>query len=190
MGEANNERPKCARADAACTVEELSAATEAQSVAAARELLLEYGRFVAAQPGAARFCLASLEREADRLPMSFAEQGGGSLLAWVGADFAGAEAAGFVAWRALAQNELVAAGSWEMKRLWVRPASRGLGLGRLLTQAVLDRAVAAQQRAVYLDTAPEAMGNAYRLYVEMGFMPCGRYNDNPVEGLAYMVKFF
>lgn len=166
-------------------IEELTAATEAGSIRAARQLLLEYGRFVAAQPGTARFSFASLEREADRLPMSFAEQGGGSLLALVGG-----EPAGFVAWRAIAQNELVVAGSWEMKRLWVRPASRGLGMGRLLTQAVLDRAVVARQRAVYLDTAPEAMATAYRLYVEMGFMPCGRYNDNPVDGLAYMVKFF
>ena len=77
-----------------------------------------------------------------------------------------------------------------MKRLWVRQAARGLGLGRLLTQAVLDRATAARRRAIYLDTAPESMGSAYRLYLEMGFTPCERYNDNPVEGLVFMVKSF
>jgi ribosomal protein S18 acetylase RimI-like enzyme len=186
MGEAEHE---CARVDAGFSaefsIEELSAATEAGSLRAARELLLEYGRFVVAQPAAARFCFGSLEREANDLPMSFAEQGGGCLLAWVRG-----EPAGFVAWRAIPESALVAPGSWELKRLWVRPAGRGLGLGRLLTQAVLDRAIAARRSAVYLDTAPEAMASAYRLYVEMGFVPCRRYNNNPVEGLAFMVKFF
>ena len=32
------------------------------------------------------------------------------------------------------------------------------------------------------------MGAAYRMYLAMGFVPCERYNDNPVEGLAYLVK--
>ena len=76
-----------------------------------------------------------------------------------------------------------------MKRLWVRSSGRGLGLGRALTQAVLDRAIAAQRRAVYLDTVPEAMSVAHRLYLELGFVPCAPYNDNPVDGLAYLVKY-
>ncbi len=178
-------KAECTSADSALRIEGLGAAAEEVRVAAARELLLEYGRFVIAQPGAARFCLGSLQREADGLPMSYADQGGGSLLAWLRG-----EPVGFVAWRALAPGAHVATDAWEMKRLWVRPAARGRRLGRRLTQAVLDRAVAAGRKAVYLDTAPQAMASAYRLYLEMGFMPCSRYNDNPVEGLAFMVKFF
>lgn len=162
----------------------MSAGAEEKSLAAARELLIEYGRFVIAQPGVAQFCFAGLEREAERLPMSFTERGGGCLLAWVEG-----EPTGFVAWRAIPDSALVTAGSWEMKRLWVSQSGRGHGLGRLLTQAVLDRARAAQRRAVYLDTVPEAMASAHRLYLEMGFAPCERYNDNPVEGLAFLVKF-
>lgn len=96
---------------------------------------------------------------------------------------------GFVAWRALAPSSQVAADAWELKRLWVRPGGRGLGLGRALTAAVLDRAVAANRKAIYLDTAPASMAAAYRLYLDMGFIPCAPYNDNPVEGLAYLVKF-
>jgi hypothetical protein len=57
-----------------------------------------------------------------------------------------------------------------------------------LTQPVLDRATAAARNAVYLDIAPGSMANAYRLYLEMGFQPRTRYNENPVEGLAWMVK--
>jgi len=165
-------------------LEELSATSHEKSVAAARALLREYGQFVLAQQGTAQFCYGTLEREADGLPASFADQGGGCLLAWTGDD-----AAGFVAWRALAASNQVVADAWEMKRLWVRPTARGLGPGRLLTQAVLERAVAAKREAVYLDTAPAAMGSAYRLYAEMGFAPCERYNDNAVEGLKFMVKF-
>ena len=163
------------------TLQEVAATAAESTLAQARELLLEYGRFVVAQPGAARFCFGSLEQEAGRLPHSYLEQGGGCLMAHVGG-----EPAGFVAWRTVPLT--VAADAWELKRLWVRPVARGLALGRALTQAVLDRAVAAQRKAVFLDTAPGAMGAAYRLYLEMGFEPCAPYNDNPVEGLAWLKR--
>jgi ribosomal protein S18 acetylase RimI-like enzyme len=151
-------------------------------LAQARELLLEYGHFVAAQPGVARFCFGTLQEESQRLPQSYLEQGGGCLVARVNEG-----PAGFVAWRAV--PETVARDAWELKRLWVRNQGRGLGLGRALTQAVLDRASAAGRTAVYLDTVPAAMAAAHRLYLDMGFQPCAAYNDNPVEGLAYLVKY-
>ena len=164
-------------------IEELTSAAPQGALSAARELLLEYGRFVLAQPGAGRFCFGTLEKEAAGLPASYLDQGGGCLLA-----VARGEPLGFVAWRSLPAKDVVVPDSWELKRLWVCPAGRGLGLGRMLTQAVLDRAAAAGRKAIYLDTAPAAMGNAYRLYLEMGFTACERYNENPVEGLAYLVK--
>jgi GNAT superfamily N-acetyltransferase len=151
------------------------------TLAEARELLLEYGRFVIAQPGAARFCFGTLEQEAARLPRSYIDQGGGCLMALVDG-----AAAGFVAWRAL--PETVAPDAWELKRLWVRPEARGQSLGRRLTQAVLDRAADAGRKYIYLDTAPAAMGGAHRLYLDLGFVPCPPYNDNPVEGLAWLRK--
>lgn len=163
-------------------IEELTVEHPAPVIAEARELLLEYGRFVISQPGVARFCFGSLEKEAARLPHSYIEQGGGSLVAHVGGQLTG-----FVAWRALPPPAVPDA--WELKRLWVRPAGRGFGLGRALTQAVLDRARATQRKAVYLDTVPEAMAAAHRLYLELGFAPCAQYNDNPVDGLAYLVKY-
>ena len=164
-------------------IEEITTATAESVLARGRELLLEYGGFVIAQPGAGRFCFGSLREEAERLPSSFTEQGGGCLMAW-----AHDEPAGFIAWRALPASSVVPPGSWEMKRLWVRPASRGLGLGRSLTEAVLRRAAVAGCRAVLLDTAPASMGAAHRMYLDLGFTPCAPYNDNPVEGLVYLVK--
>lgn len=77
-------------------LEEIAATATSSVQAHARELLLEYGRFVFAQPGAARFCFASLESEAARLPLSFIEQGGG----WLLADGLSGPV-GLVAWRAL-----------------------------------------------------------------------------------------
>jgi ribosomal protein S18 acetylase RimI-like enzyme len=162
-------------------LEEITTSTSPATIAQARELLLEYGRFVIAQPDCARFCYGSLEKEAGRLPLSYSELGGGCLLANLHG-----EPTGFVAWRTLPIS--VAPVAWELKRLWVRPNGRGLGLGQALTQAVLDRAAAAGCKAVFLDTVPASMDAAYSLYLHMGFEPCAPYNDNPVEELAYLVK--
>jgi ribosomal protein S18 acetylase RimI-like enzyme len=130
--------------------------------------------------------LGTLEKEAAQLPFSYHEQGGGCLIA-----HANGHPAGFIAWRTLpgtVATDPAASSAWELKRLWVRPAARGIGLGRALTEAALERAVAAGCKAVFLDTAPASMGAAHRLYLELGFEPCDRYNDNPVEGLAYLRK--
>ena len=162
-------------------IEDLTVEQPERTIAEARELLLEYGRFVVAQPGVARFCFGTLEKEAARLPLSYIELGGGALVARTYN-----RAIGFVAWRSVPIS--VALDAWELKRLWVRAEGRGMGLGRALTQAVLDRARAAGRKAVYLDTVPESMASAHRLYLDMGFVPCPAYNDNPVEGLAYLVK--
>jgi GNAT superfamily N-acetyltransferase len=162
-------------------LEEITTTSSTATRAQARELLLEYGRFVIAHPESARFCYSSLEKEAAGLPLSFNEQGGGCLLA-----HALGEPAGFVAWRTLPAS--VAPIAWELKRLWVCPSGRGLGVGRALTQAVLDRAAAAGCKAVFLDTVPAYMDAAYRLYLQMGFEPCAPYNGSPVEELAYLVK--
>ena len=160
---------------------ELTETSPLDLLAQARELLLEYGRFVISQPAAARFCFGALEDEAARLPLSYQEQGGGALIGVLEE-----MPLGFVAWRR-APGEL-AESAWELKRLWVRPQARGTGLGRALTQAVLDRAAAAGRNAVYLDTVPIAMAAAHALYLEMGFKPCPAYNDNPVEQLEYLRK--
>jgi len=168
----------------AVVIEELKENASEAARAEACELLLEYGRFVIAQPGAARFCYGSLETEARDLPRSYQAQGGGCLIARVDR-----VPAGFVAWRALHPSPQVVRDAWELKRLWVRPAARGLGLGRALTLVVLERALQAGRKAIYLDTAPQSMAAAHRLYLEMGFVSCPAYNRNPVDNLAYLVKF-
>ena len=56
------------------------------------------------------------------------------------------------------------ASAWELKRLWLRPQARGLGIGRALVREVLDRAEANGKSIVLLDTAPDVMPAVYRLY--------------------------
>jgi GNAT superfamily N-acetyltransferase len=163
------------------TLEEVAADAPVETLAEARTLLFEYGQFVLSNRAMAGFCYGSLEKEAKWLPDSYTERGGGCLLARI--DDA---AAGFVAWRDISSDALPSA--WEVKRLWVRPATRGLALGRTLTQAVLDRAAEAGRKAVYLDTVPAVMPEAHKLYLAMGFTPCPRYNDNPVAGVEFLMK--
>ena len=160
-------------------MESLDANSPEQTIEDARKLLLEYGRFVIAQPGAAHFCFGSLEKEAADLPGSDLDQSGGCLIA-----YADEIPAGFVAWRALPAT--VTPDAWEMKRLWVAAPARGLGLGRVLTVAVLDRARAAQRTSIFLDTVPASMSSAYRLYLELGFKVCAPYNDNKMDGITHL----
>jgi putative acetyltransferase len=158
-------------------IEPLNTASSAATIEAARALLLEYGHFVLEAEGPARFCFGKLEDEAKGLPGSYAAQGGEILLAWMDG-----EAAGCVTYRALAGVP----GGCEMKRLWARPAFRGTGLGERLTQEVFDRARLAGYDAVYLDTVPETMGAAWRMYQRLGFVECPPFHGSATTGMVFM----
>jgi len=73
----------------------------------------------------------------------------------------------------------------EMKRLYVRPPWRGNGLGRHLTERVIDMAQSRGQRWLYLDTLP-AMIEARRLYTALGFVQCPPFSPAPTPGAIYM----
>lgn len=74
----------------------------------------------------------------------------------------------------------------EMKRLYVRPAFRGRGLGRQLTEAVLDAARSAGYSCVLLDTFDD-MEAARALYEDLGFVEVPPYYHNPLPGAHYLM---
>lgn len=76
-------------------------------------------------------------------------------------------------------------GCCEMKRLYVSPRGRGLGLGRALVEAVIGEAVRIGYREMRLDTLP-FMAEAVALYRKIGFVPIEPYYDTPVAGTIFL----
>ena len=73
-----------------------------------------------------------------------------------------------------------------MKRLYVRPAFRRFGLGRLVAQALIDEARRAGYSVMLLDTLDE-MESARELYAALGFEEIAPYYFNPIPG-AHSLK--
>ena len=76
-----------------------------------------------------------------------------------------------------------------MKRLYVRPAYRGMGLGRLLAEAIVEEGRRLKYRSMKLDTVPKLKA-AMGLYKAMGFRVVKPYYYNPIEEAVFMAKSY
>lgn len=117
-----------------------------------------------------------IDRELAVFPGDYGPPTGRILLA-----LSGEEPAGCVAVRPLEGS------CCEMKRLYVRPAFRGTGLGRALAEAAIDAGRELGYRQMRLDTQPE-MEAARALYRSLGFHEIEPYRFNPTPGATFMER--
>jgi GNAT superfamily N-acetyltransferase len=119
------------------------------------------------------------EAELAALPGKYAPPSGALLLA----RGIGGGPLGCVALRAIEPQ-----GCCEMKRLFVTPQGRGLGLGQSLIDAILSQAIRLGYGEIRLDTLP-SMTEALSLYRKAGFEPIAPYYDTPISGTVFLGKW-
>ncbi len=148
----------------------LSQAQTPAQIDQARELFLEYGQSLGFS-----LCFQGFDQELANLPGEYAPPDGRLLLAEYDGQLAGCVAL-----------HRFDATSGEMKRLYVRPNFRGLGLGRTLAERILSEAASIGFQCIRLDTVAGKMDDAIVLYRRLGFREIEPYRENPIAGALYM----
>lgn len=141
-------------------------------VAAVRALLYEYQTLLGFD-----LSFQDFESEVRELPGAYAPPKGRLLLATHNANVVGCVA--------LREESAMRA---EMKRLFVRPSTRGLGVGKALVSRALSEARAIGYSEIVLDTLP-SMTDAQRMYEQFGFRDIPAYRQNPIQGTRYLSKW-
>ena len=144
-------------------------ATSPADMPPVRELFREYEQFLQVD-----LCFQQFEAELADLPGKYAPPQGSLLVA-----LEDGQPVGCVAMRPLAD------GVCEMKRLFVRPAFLGLGIGKELARLVIAKAKTAGYVRMCLDTL-EWLKPALALYRRLGFVERSAYYDNPLAGVVYL----
>jgi GNAT superfamily N-acetyltransferase len=144
-------------------------AHEGEPLDRARELIVEY-----AETRGFPLSWQQFDEELAGLPGEYAPPRGRLLLATVDG-----EPVGCVCLRP------IDADTCEMKRLYVRDAARGLGVGRLLCERLVDEAARLGYRAMLLDTL-DRMTEANALYQRLGFRETEPYRFNPLPDVRYL----
>ena len=147
----------------------LDPATTDPDLEAIRSLFREYADSLGVDLGYQGF-----DREVRNLPGDYSPPGGALLLARLDDAIVGC-----VGVRPLDERTA------EMKRLYVRPSGRGVGLGRTLAEAAIGFAKSAGYERMRLDTLPH-MQQAQELYRRLGFVPIEPYRFSAVPGTVFL----
>ncbi len=145
-------------------------AEAAHDIQQVRELFEEYAAWLGIN-----LCFQNFDKELAGLPGDYAPPSGRLFLA-----AEDDKVMGCVALRKIGD------GIGEMKRLYVRPAFRGRGLGRTLTEKLIAEASSLGYQRIRLDTLPGKMEQAVALYRSLGFQEIAPYYQNPVAGASFM----
>jgi carbonic anhydrase len=147
---------------------EIKIAQDAGDFLLARELILEYTEWL-------NFDLAfqGIDKEMASLPEMYGGREGGLVLA-----FFNGRAAGVAGIRKYAGREC------ELKRMFVKPESRGLGIGKRMLAACIEIAKKPNYEVIKLDTT-DFMKSAIKLYKDYGFIEIPAYRYNPHEAARY-----
>ena len=152
---------------------ELRTLARETDIPAARGILREYAASLSFD-----LCFQDFDAELANLPGQYAEPRGALLLA-----FMAGQLVGCCAFRPL--DHVDTPNACEMKRLYVRPAYRRSGAGRVLAEAVMARAQQAGYSYLLLDTL-SGMEAARALYTDLGFEEIAPYYHNPIQGSHYL----
>ena len=144
-------------------------AETAEQIEEARRLIEEY---VASLPVDVSY--EHVPEECARLPGDYAPPLGDLLLA-----VEDGEPVGCVALRPMDRE------TCEMKRVYLRPAWRGRGIGRELAESIVDAARRIGYRRMRLDTIP-SLKPAISLYRSMGFRVIAPYRAIPTSCAFFM----
>ncbi|KAI4215367.1 MAG: hypothetical protein LQ351_002267 [Letrouitia transgressa] len=152
----------------------ISPARSSEEIETIRTLFLEY-----AQALPVNLSFQDFEAELRSLPGKYSPYAGGELLLARSAD---GTPIGCVCLRATATI-----GCCEMKRLYISPAARGLGLGKKLVESVLNSAGQIGYKEMRLDTLP-SMVEAIGLYKDAGFEETDKYYETPIDGTIFLSR--
>jgi ribosomal protein S18 acetylase RimI-like enzyme len=144
-------------------------ATSAEAIDEVRRLFMEYAAFVKVD-----LCFQGFAEELATLPGAYSPPIGRLIASTMQGQMAGCVAI-----------RQFRGGSCEMKRLFVRPAFSGRGLGRALVERAILDARAIGYTTMVLDTLPN-MTTAISLYSALGFAQCDSYYETPLPGTLFM----
>ena len=136
-----------------------------------KELILEYSKFLNRD-----LSFQSLEEELKDLGKKYTGKNG-----YILALLLDGKVIGCVAYHKLTDSRC------EMKRLYVKPETRGLKAGEQLVQKIISVAKENGFAEMVLDTI-EPLKAAIHLYKKMGFTECEPYYDNPMNDVIYMKR--
>lgn len=144
--------------------------TTREEIEQARSLFEEY----AAALGIS-LCFQNFEQELATLPGKYSPPRGRLLLVLTGEDLVGC-----VALREIDDDVC------EMKRLFLRPAFRGKGFGRVMVDAIINAGREIGYKKMRLDTMTGKMDAAIKLYLQAGFREIAPYYDTPVPETKFL----